>query len=131
MNTSDKILKFLQQNGKGFRAIDIAKEVKLSRSTIHRNLSSLQLRGKVEERNSLWYFKQNNQNPNPIKIIMEELKNLSLEQAEFRAEIQFIYDNNPYQTDPETDINILHMKINELEKLKNNLIKQLKLSFDT
>jgi DeoR/GlpR family transcriptional regulator of sugar metabolism len=133
MNSSDKILKFLQQNSKGFRAIDIAKELKFSRSTAHRNLSSLQLRGKVEERNGEWYAKQNsqNQNLNPITTIMEELVKLTLKQAEFKAEIEFIHDYQPYNSDPEIDINELQIKIEELEKLKNNLITQLKLPFST
>jgi DeoR/GlpR family transcriptional regulator of sugar metabolism len=128
MNSSDKILKKLQQNSKGLRPNDLAKELSLDRSTIYRNLSSLQLKEKVEERNGLWYSKQNSQNPNPVKIIMEELENLTLKQAELKSEIQFIEDYNPSNTDPEIEIMELNIKIDELEKLKNNLITQLKLS---
>jgi hypothetical protein len=133
MNSSDKILKLLQQNVRGLRAIDIAKELKLSRSTIHRNLSSLQLREKVEERNGLWFFKQNsqNQNLNPIKTILDGLEKLTLKQAELRSQIQFIEDYNPDNINPELEINELETKIEELEKLKSNLMTQLKLSTDS
>ena len=133
MNSLDKCYKTLQQNCRGLRAVDLAKELNLHRSTIHRNLSSLQLRGKVEERNGIWYANQNsqNQNLNPVKTLMEELVNLTLKQAEFKAEIQFINDYNPYNSDPQIDINELEIKIEELEKLKRNLMAQLKLSTDS
>ena len=133
MNSLDKCYKTLQQNSKGLRAVDIAKELKLSRSTIHRNLSTLQLRGKVEERNSIWYAIQNsqNQNLNPIKTILDGLENLTLKQAEFKAEIQFIDEYQPNNINPELEIAELEVKIEELEKLKNNLMAQLKLSINT
>jgi predicted transcriptional regulator len=131
MNSLDKCYKVLQQNSRGLRAVDLAEELKLNKSTIHRNLSRLQLRDKVEERNGIWYAKQNNQNLNPIKTIIAELVNLTLKQAELKSEIQFIEDYNPSNTDPEIEIMELNIKIDELEKLKNNLITQLKLSINT
>ena len=132
MNSLDKCYKTLQQNGRGLRAIDLAKEVNLNKSTIHRNLSTLQLRGKVEERNGIWYAIQNsqNQNLNPIKTILDELENLTLKQAELKSQIHFIETYNPLNTDPEVEINELEIKIEELEKLKNYLTEQLKLSIN-
>jgi DeoR/GlpR family transcriptional regulator of sugar metabolism len=133
MNSSDRIHKALQQNIKGLRAVDLAKELKLSRSTIHRNLSTLQLRGKVEERNGIWYAIQNtqSQNLNPVKTILDGLENLTLKQAELKSQIHFIQEYNPTNTDPGIEIPELEIKIEELEKLKNNLITQLKLSIST
>lgn len=133
MNSSDRIHKTLQQNSKGLRAVDLAKELKLSRSTIHRSLSSLQMRGKVEERNSTWYAVQNtqNENLNPIKTILDGLQDLTLKQAEFKAEIQFIDEYQPNNINPEIEIAELQVKIEELEKLKNNLMAQLKLFINT
>jgi len=132
MNSIDKCYKSLQQNSRGLRAIDLAKELNLHRSTIHRNLSTLQLRGKVEERNGVWYAVQNcqNQNLNPIKTILDGLENLTLKQAEFLADIQFIDEYQPNNINPDIEITELQVKIEELEKLKNNLMKQLKLSFN-
>jgi hypothetical protein len=132
MNSVDKCYKTLQQNSRGLKAIDLAKELKLNKSTIHRNLSTLQLRGRVEERNGIWYAIQNsqNQNLNPIKTILDGLENLTLKQAELKNEIYFIDNYNPSNTDPELEINELKIKIAELEKLKNNLITQLKLSIN-
>jgi hypothetical protein len=130
MNSSDKILNALQQNGKGLRAVDLAKERKLSRSTIHRHLSSLQLQGKVEEKNGLWYAKQNSQNLDPIKAIFGELENLTLKIAEFKNQIYIIDEYNPENIDPEFEIAKLKTEIEELEELKNNLITQFKLSFN-
>jgi DNA-binding transcriptional regulator YhcF (GntR family) len=132
MNSLDKCYKTLQQNSRGLRAIDLAKELNLNKSTIHRNLSTLQLRGKVEERNGIWFAIQNsqNQNLNPIKTILDGLENLTLKQAELKSQIYFIETYNPENTDPEIEINELEIKIEELEKLKNNLITQLKLSIN-
>ncbi len=46
----------MQQSGKdGIRAIEIAKELKIDRTTVHRHLTSLDLRGKVESKNGRWY----------------------------------------------------------------------------
>lgn len=133
MNSLDKCYKTLQQNGRGLRAIDLAKELNLNKSTIHRNLSTLQLRGKVEERNGIWYAIQNiqSQNLNPVKTILDGLENLTLKQAELKSQIHFIEEYNPTNTDPEIEITELEIKIEELEKLKNNLITQLKLSIST
>jgi hypothetical protein len=130
MNSLDKCYKTLQQNGKGLRAIELAKELNLNKSTIHRNLSSLQLRRKVEERNGIWYAIENSQtqNLNPIKTILDGLEKLTLKQAELKNHIFFIETCNPENTDPEIEINELELKIEELEKLKNKLITQLKLS---
>jgi DNA-binding GntR family transcriptional regulator len=128
MNSLDKCYKTLQQNGRGLRAIDLAKELNLNKSTIHRNLSTLQLRGKVEERNGIWYAIQNSQNLNPIKTILDELENLTIKQAELKSQIHFIENYNPENIDPEIEITELEIKIEELERLKNNLITQLKLS---
>jgi hypothetical protein len=132
MNSLDKCYKTLQQSSRGLRAIELAKELNLDKSTIHRNLSRLQLRGKVEEKNGVWYAIQSsqNQNFNPIKSILDGLENLTLKQAEFKAQIQFIAEYNPNNIDPEIEINELRIKIDELEDLKNNLIKQLKLSIN-
>jgi DeoR/GlpR family transcriptional regulator of sugar metabolism len=132
MNSLDKCYKTLQQNCRGLRAIDLAKELNLNKSTIHRNLSRLQLRGKVEERNGIWYANQNsqNQNLNPIRTILDELENLALKQAELKSQIQFIDNYNPNNIDPEIEINELEIKIEELEKLKNDLITQLKISIN-
>jgi len=130
MNTLDKCYKALQQNSRGLRAIDLAKQLNLDRSTIYRNLSRLQLRGKVEERNGIWYAIQNsqNQNLNPIRTILDGLENLTLKQAALRHQIDIIENYNPENIDPEIEITELEIKIEELEKLKNNLITQLKLS---
>ena len=91
------------------------------------------MRGKVEEKNSTWYAIQNsqNQNLNPIKTILDGLEDLTLKQAELKSQIHFIEEYNPTNTDPEIEITELEIKIEELEKLKNNLITQLKLSINT
>jgi hypothetical protein len=130
MNNSDKILKALQQKGKGLRAVDLAKELKLSRSTIHRHLSSFQYQGKVEERGGLWYAKQSSQiqSLNHIKTIMEELENLTSKEADLKHQIYIIENFNPENIDPEFQIPQLQIEIEELERLRNDLIKQLKLS---
>jgi DNA-binding transcriptional MocR family regulator len=133
MNSLDKCYKTLQQNGKGLRAIELAKELKLNKSTIHRNLNTLQLRGKVEERNGIWYAIENSQtqNLNPIKTILDELENLTLKQAKLKSRMIFIDNYNPENIDPEIEITELRIKIEELEKLKNRLITQLKLATTT
>ena len=133
MNSSDKCYKTLQQNSRGLRAVDLAKELNLHRSTIHRNLSTLQLRGKVEEKNGIWYAIQNsqNQNLNLIRTILNELENLTLKQAELKNQIYIIDNYNPENIDPEIQIAPLEIKIEELEKLKNNLITHLKSSTTT
>jgi hypothetical protein len=91
------------------------------------------MRGKVEERNGIWYANQNsqNQNLNPIKTILGGIQDLTLKQAEFKAEIQFIEEYQPNNINPEIEIAELQVKIEELEKLKNNLMTQLKLSINT
>lgn len=91
------------------------------------------MRGKVEERNGTWYAIQTNQNQNfnPIATIFNELGNLTLKQAEFKAHIRYINEYYPENLDSQDEICELNIKINELEKLKNNLITQLKLSFNT
>jgi hypothetical protein len=132
MNSLDKCYKTLQQSSRGLSAIELAEELKLDRSTIYRYLGRLQRTGKVESRTGVWYAIQNVQNRifNPIKTILEGLENLTLKQAEFKAEIRFIEEYQPCKSDPELDISELRMKIAELEKLKNNLMTQLKLSTD-
>jgi hypothetical protein len=59
---------------------------------------------------------------------MRALENLTLRQAELKSQIHFIENYNPENIDPEIEITELEIKIEELEKLKSNLIKQLKLS---
>jgi DNA-binding transcriptional MocR family regulator len=130
MNSLDKCYKTLQKSSRGLRAVDLAKELNLNKSTIHRALNSLQYRGKVEERNGEWCAKQDspNQSLDAIRMIFGELESLSLKQAEFKARIRFIEDYNPENTDHEPEITELRIKIEELERLRNDLITQLKLS---
>jgi DNA-binding transcriptional regulator YhcF (GntR family) len=133
MNKVDKCYKTLQQSSRGLSAIELAEELKLDRSTIYRYLGRLQRTGKAESRNGVWYAIQNNQNQNlnPIKTILDGLQNLTLKVAELKSEIQFIEDCNPNGINPELEIMELNIKIDELEKLKNYLISELKLSINT
>lgn len=70
----DKCYKVVQQSGaKGIRAIEIAEQLDIDKTTVHRNLASLDLRGKVESKSGRWYAKTGEQTTKPLEkeIVIE------------------------------------------------------------
>ena len=70
----DKCYKVVQQSGaEGIRAIEIAEKLGLNKTTVHRNLTSLDLRGKVESKGGRWFAKTEKQTTRPLEkeIVIE------------------------------------------------------------
>jgi DNA-binding transcriptional MocR family regulator len=70
----DKCYKVVQQSGtEGIRAIEIAEQLGIDRTTVHRHLTSLDLRGKVESKNGRWFAKTGEQTTKPLEkeIVIE------------------------------------------------------------
>jgi biotin operon repressor len=69
----EKCYKVVQQSGKGIRAIEIAKKLGIDRTTVHRHLTSLDLRGKVESKNGRWYATTEERTKPPLEkeIVIE------------------------------------------------------------
>jgi DNA-binding transcriptional regulator YhcF (GntR family) len=72
-NNLDRCYKVVQQSGSGIRAIEIADQLGIDRTTVHRHLTSLDLRGKVESRGGKWFAKTAEQTIKPLEkeIVIE------------------------------------------------------------
>jgi DNA-binding MarR family transcriptional regulator len=66
-NNLDECYKVVQQSGTGIRAVEIAEKIGVDRTTVHRHLRSLELRGKVENRSGLWSAKTTEQTIKPME----------------------------------------------------------------
>jgi DNA-binding transcriptional ArsR family regulator len=67
----ERCYKVVQQSGtEGIRAIEIAEKLGIDRTTVHRHLTRLDLRAKVESRNGRWFLKTIEQ---AIKLLEKEL----------------------------------------------------------
>lgn len=75
MDELEKCYKVMPQSStKGIRAVEIAKKLGVHKTTVYRHLTSLELLGKVENRNGMWYVKTGEQTIKPLeKEIVREL----------------------------------------------------------
>jgi DNA-binding transcriptional regulator LsrR (DeoR family) len=72
MERMDKVYKVVQQSStKGINAAEIAKKIGIHRSTVHRNLVSLELMGKVENTGGMWRAKTGEQRIKPLEKEIE------------------------------------------------------------
>lgn len=70
----DRVYKVVQQSRtKGINAAEIAKKLGIHRSTVHRNLVSLELMGKVENTGGMWRAKTGEPTIKPLEkeIVIE------------------------------------------------------------
>jgi hypothetical protein len=70
----DRCYKVVQQSGtKGIRAIEIKEQLGIDKTTVHRQLSRLDLRGKVESKGGRWFAKTAEQTIKPLEkeIVIE------------------------------------------------------------
>jgi hypothetical protein len=70
----DRCYKVVQQSGsKGIRAIEIKEQLGIDKTTVHRQLNHLDLRGKVENRSGRWFAKTAEQTIKPVEkeIVIE------------------------------------------------------------
>jgi DNA-binding transcriptional MocR family regulator len=81
-NNLDRCYKVVQQSGSGIRAIEIADQLGIDRTTVHRHLTSLDLRGKVESRGGKWFAKTAEQTIKPLEkeiVITAKIYRITLE----------------------------------------------------
>jgi transposase len=74
MERMDRVYKVVQQSStKGINAAEIAEKLGVHRSTVHRNLVSLELMGKVENTGGMWRAKTGEQTIQPLEkeIVIE------------------------------------------------------------
>lgn len=72
MDKMDKIYKLVQQSSaKGLRAIEIARKLKLHRTTVHRHLNTLDYMGKIESKQGIWKAKTEEQTIKPLEKEIE------------------------------------------------------------
>jgi transposase-like protein len=74
MERMDKVYKMVQQSStKGINAAEVARKIGIHRSTVHRNLVSLELMGKVENTGGMWRAKTGEQTIKPLEkeIVIE------------------------------------------------------------
>ncbi len=74
MEKLDKCYSIVQQSSaKGIRTTEIAKKLGVHRTTAYKHLNSLELMGKVENKQGIWYAKTGEQTIKPIEkeIIIE------------------------------------------------------------
>jgi hypothetical protein len=70
----DRCYKVVQQSGsKGVRAIEIKEQLGIDKTTVHRQLNRLDLRGKVESKSGRWFVKTVDQTTKPLEkeIVIE------------------------------------------------------------
>jgi len=70
----DRCYKVVQLSGvKGIRAIEIAEQLGIDKTTVHRHLTSLDLRGKVESKSGRWFAITGEQTVKPLEkeIVIE------------------------------------------------------------
>jgi IS30 family transposase len=68
----DRCYSAVQQSGtRGIRAVEIARKLGVHKTTVYRELSSLQLMGRVESKNGLWYEKTGKQTIKPLEREIE------------------------------------------------------------
>jgi predicted transcriptional regulator len=70
----DRCYKVVQQSGaKGIRALEIAEQLGIDKTTVHRHLTSLDLRGKVESKSGRWFAITGEQTVKPLEkeIVIE------------------------------------------------------------
>jgi hypothetical protein len=63
----------LQSSAKGIRAVEIARKLRIHKTTVHRYLTSLELMGKVEDERGIWRAKTGEQTIKPLEkeIVIE------------------------------------------------------------
>ncbi|MHA2408088.1 MAG: helix-turn-helix domain-containing protein, partial [Candidatus Ranarchaeia archaeon] len=72
MKTYDKCYNLVRQSGtKGIKAVEIARKLNMDKSTVHRHLSSLELREKVESTHGIWFAKTKEQTIKPLEKEIE------------------------------------------------------------
>jgi predicted transcriptional regulator len=74
MERMDKVYRIVQQSStNGINAAEIGKKLGIHRSTVHRNLVSLELMGKVENTGGMWRAKTGEQTIKPLEkeIVIE------------------------------------------------------------
>jgi hypothetical protein len=74
MEKMDRCYKVVQQSStKGINAAEIARKLSIHRTTVHRNLVSLELMGKVENTGGMWRAKTGEQTIKPLEkeIVIE------------------------------------------------------------
>jgi uncharacterized protein (DUF111 family) len=93
----DKCYKIVQQSSeKGIRTTEIARKLGVHRTTAYKHLNSLELMGKVENKQGIWYAKTGEQTIKPLeKEIIIELpmpKNKWFDVARLEAYANYVDD---------------------------------------
>ena len=91
MDRLDKINKVVQQSStKGMRAVEIARKLHLHRATVHRHLTSLDLMGRVEGKQGIWYAKTGEQTIKPLEKEIEIILPLPKKQMQHVTSLELL-----------------------------------------
>ena len=83
MKTYDKCYNLVRQSStKGIKAVEIARKLNMDKSTIHRHLTSLELKGKVESKHGIWFAQTEEQTKKPLEKEIEIVLPLSKKHAQ-------------------------------------------------